>query len=136
MAQSRERSEKFERGLKTRRAVVGDAYVDKSLTSADDFTWPMQVLVTENCWEDIWNRPGFDKRSRSILNLGMIAALNRPHELRLHVRGAINNGMNREELREVCLQVACYCGFPAALDTQRIVLEVLAEMDAEAKGKK
>jgi 4-carboxymuconolactone decarboxylase len=136
MAQSKERSEKFERGLKTRRAVVGDAYVDKSLASADDFTWPMQVLVTENCWEDIWNRPGLDKRSRSILNLGMIAALNRPHELRLHVRGAINNGMNREELREVCLQVACYCGFPAALDTQRIVLEVLAEMDAEAKGKK
>jgi 4-carboxymuconolactone decarboxylase len=136
MAQSRVRSEKFERGLKTRRAVVGDAYVDKSLASADDFTWPMQVLVTENCWEDIWNRPGLDKRSRSILNLGMIAALNRPHELRLHVRGAINNGMNREELREVCLQVACYCGFPAALDTQRIVLEVLAEMDAEAKAKK
>jgi 4-carboxymuconolactone decarboxylase len=129
------RSEKFERGLKTRRAVVGDAYVDKSMASVDDFTWPMQVLVTENCWEDIWNRPGLDKRSRSILNLGMIAALNRPHELRLHVRGAINNGMNREELREVCLQVACYCGFPAALDTQRIVLEVLAEMDAEAKGK-
>ncbi|HEY1503801.1 MAG TPA: carboxymuconolactone decarboxylase family protein [Stellaceae bacterium] len=136
MAQSRVRSEKFERGLQTRRAVVGDAYVDKSLASADDFTWPMQVLVTENCWEDIWNRPGLDKRSRSILNLGMIAALNRPHELRLHVRGAINNGMNREELREVCLQVACYCGFPAALDTQRIVLEVLAEIDAEAKGKK
>ena len=132
MAQSRERSEKFERGLKTRRAVVGDAYVEKSLASADDFTWPMQVLVTENCWEDIWNRPGLDRRSRSILNLGMIAALNRPHELRLHVRGAINNGMKREELREVCLQVACYCGFPAALDTQRIVLEVLAEMDAEA----
>jgi 4-carboxymuconolactone decarboxylase len=136
MAQSRERSEKFERGLKTRRAVVGDAYVDRSLASADDFTWPMQVLVTENCWEDIWNRPGLDKRSRSILNLGMIAALNRPHELRLHVRGAVNNGMTREELREVCLQVACYCGFPAALDTQRIVLEVLAEMDSEAKGKK
>jgi 4-carboxymuconolactone decarboxylase len=135
MAQSRVRSEKFERGLKTRRAVVGDAYVDKSLASADDFTWPMQVLVTENCWEDIWNRPGLDKRSRSILNLGMIAALNRPHELRLHVRGAINNGMSREELREVCLQIACYCGFPAALDTQRIVLDVLAEMDGEAKGK-
>ncbi len=136
MAQSRERSEKFERGLKTRRAVVGDAYVGKSLASADDFTWPMQVLVTENCWDDIWNRPGLDKRSRSILNLGMLAALNRPHELRLHVRGAVNNGMTREELREVCLQVACYCGFPAALDTQRIVLEVLAEIDAEAKGKK
>ena len=136
MSQSKERSEKFERGLKTRRAVVGDAYVDKSIASADDFTWPMQVLVTENCWEDIWNRPGLDRRSRSILNLGMIAALNRPHELRLHVRGAVNNGMSREELREVCLQVACYCGFPAALDTQRIVLEVLAEIDAEVKGKK
>jgi 4-carboxymuconolactone decarboxylase len=132
---AKERSEKFERGLKTRRAVVGDAYVDKSIASADDFTWPMQVLVTENCWEDIWNRPGLDRRSRSILNLGMIAALNRPHELRLHVRGAVNNGMSREELREVCLQVACYCGFPAALDTQRIVLEVLAEIDAEAKKK-
>jgi 4-carboxymuconolactone decarboxylase len=66
----------------------------------------------------------------------MLAALNRPHELRLHVRGAINNGMTREELREICLQIACYCGFPAALDTQRIVLEVLAELDAEAKGKK
>ena len=136
MSQFKERSEKFERGLKTRRAVVGDAYVDKSLASADDFTWPMQVLVTENCWEDIWNRPGLDRRSRSILNLGMIAALSRPHELRLHVRGALANGMSREELREVCLQVACYCGFPAALDTQRIVLEVLAEIDAEAKGKK
>jgi 4-carboxymuconolactone decarboxylase len=136
MAQSRERSEKFERGLKTRRAVVGDAYVERSLASADDFTWPMQVLVTENCWEDIWNRPGFDKRSRSILNLGMLAALNRPHELRLHVRGALRNGLTREELREVCLQISCYCGFPAALDTQRVVLEVLAEMDAEARNKK
>jgi 4-carboxymuconolactone decarboxylase len=136
MTQSRQRSEKFERGLKTRRAVVGEAYVDKAVATADDFTWPMQVLVTENCWEDIWNRPGLDRRSRSILNLGMIAALNRPHELRLHVRGALNNGMTRDELREVCLQVACYCGFPAALDTQRIVLEVLAETDADAKGKK
>ena len=136
MSETKPRGDKFDRGLKTRRDVLGDAYVDKSLASADDFTWPMQVLVTENCWDDIWNRPGLDKRSRSILNLGMIAALNRPHELRLHVRGAVNNGMNREELREVCLQVACYCGFPAALDTQRIVLEVLAEMDAEAKGKK
>ena len=135
MTQSRQRSEKFERGLKTRRAVVGEAYVEKSLATADDFTWPMQVLVTENCWDDIWNRPGLDKRSRSILNLGMIAALNRPHELRLHVRGAVNNGLTREELREICLQVACYCGFPAALDTQRIVLEVLAEVGREGKEK-
>src|ERR1700748_1267208 len=84
MSQSKERSEKFERGLKTRRAVVGDAYVDKSIASADDFTWPMQVLVTENCWADTWNRPGLDRRRRSILNLGKIAALNRTQEMRTH----------------------------------------------------
>jgi 4-carboxymuconolactone decarboxylase len=128
MAQSKERSEKFERGLKTRRAVVGDAYVDKSLASADDFTWPMQVLVTENCWEDIWNRPGLDKRSRSILNLGMIAALNRPHELKLHIRGAIQNGLSKDEIKEILLQVACYCGIPAGIDIFRLAKEAFKEM--------
>jgi len=136
MSESKPRSERFERGLKTRREVLGAEYVDRSLDQADDFTWAMQQLTTEWCWDGTWNRPGLDRRSRSILNLGMIAALNRPHELKLHVRGALNNGLTREELREVCLQISCYCGFPAALDTQRIVLEVLAEMDAEAKGKK
>jgi 4-carboxymuconolactone decarboxylase len=88
MSKSQVRSEKFERGLKTRRSVLGDAYVDRSLQSADEFNWPMQQLATEYCWDEVWNRPGLDRRSRSLLNLGMIAALNRPHELKIHVRGA------------------------------------------------
>ncbi|MGO4831961.1 carboxymuconolactone decarboxylase family protein, partial [Rhizobiaceae sp. 2RAB30] len=85
MAAGKARSEKFERGLKTRRAVLGSDYVDRSLEQADEFSWSMQQLTTEWCWDEIWNRPGLDRRSRSILNLGMIAALNRPHELKLHI---------------------------------------------------
>ena len=128
MSASKPRSEKFERGLKTRRAVLGDDYVDRSLEQADDFNWPLQQLATEWCWDEIWNRPGLDRRSRSILNLGMIAALNRPHELRLHVRGAINNGLTKDELKEMFLQVGVYCGLPAALDCFRIAREVFKEM--------
>ena len=128
MAQSRERSEKFERGLKTRRAVVGDAYVDNSLAQADDFNWSMQQLTTEWCWDEIWNRPGLDKRSRSVLNLGMIAALNRPHEFKLHLRGALNNGLTKDELKEIFLQIGVYCGVPAAMDSFRIAKEVFKEM--------
>jgi 4-carboxymuconolactone decarboxylase len=127
-ADKKPRSEKFERGLKTRRAVLGDDYVDSSLEQADDFNWPLQQLATEWCWDEIWNRPGLDRRSRSILNLGMIAALNRPHELRLHVRGAINNGLTKDELKEMFLQVGVYCGLPAALDCFRIAKEVFKEM--------
>lgn len=122
------RSEKFERGLKTRRAVLGAEYVDRSLEQADDFNWSMQQLTTEWCWDEIWNRSGLDRRSRSILNLGMIAALNRPHEFKLHVRGAINNGLTKDELKEVFLQVGAYCGVPAALDCFRIAKEVFKEM--------
>jgi 4-carboxymuconolactone decarboxylase len=129
MSASKPRSEKFERGLKTRRAVLGNDYVDRSLEQADDFNWPLQQLATEWCWDEIWNRPGLDRRSRSILNLGMIAALNRPHELRLHVRGAINNGLTKDELKEMFLQVGVYCGLPAALDCFRIAREVFKEMD-------
>jgi len=128
MSAGKPRSEKFERGLKTRRAVLGDDYVDRSLEQADDFNWPLQQLATEWCWDEIWNRPGLDRRSRSILNLGMIAALNRPHELRLHVRGAINNGLTKDELKEMFLQVGVYCGLPAALDCFRIAREVFKEM--------
>ena len=131
MAGDRPRSEKFERGLETRRAVLGPEYVDNSVAQADDFTWPLQVLATEFCWDEIWNRPGLDRRSRSILNLGMISALNRPHELRLHIRGAINNGLTKEELREIFLQVAVYCGMPAALDSFRVAREVFKEMGLE-----
>jgi 4-carboxymuconolactone decarboxylase len=128
MADSKPRSEKFERGLKTRRAVLGADYVDRSLEQADDFNWPMQQLTTEWCWDEIWNRPGIDRRTRSVLNLGMIAALNCPHELKLHVRGAINNGLTKDELREIFLQIGVYCGVPAALDSFRIAREVFKEM--------
>ncbi len=128
MAKDRPRSEKFERGLKTRRAVLGPEYVDRSVASADDFNWPMQHLVTESCWDEIWNRPGLDRRSRSILNLGMISALSRPHELKLHVRGAINNGLSKDEIQEIFLQVAIYCGVPAAIDSFRVAKEVFSEM--------
>ncbi|MFI0846452.1 carboxymuconolactone decarboxylase family protein [Mesorhizobium sp. IMUNJ 23232] len=128
MTDSKPRSEKFERGLKTRRAVLGSEYVDRSLEQADDFNWPMQQLTTEWCWDEIWNRPGIDRRTRSVLNLGMIAALNRPHELKLHVRGAINNGLTKDELKEIFLQIGVYCGVPAALDSFRIAKEVFKEM--------
>jgi 4-carboxymuconolactone decarboxylase len=128
MTKTKPRSDKFERGLKTRRSVLGDAYVDRSLSSADDFNWAMQQLATEFCWDEIWNRPGLDRKSRSLLNLGMIAALNRPHEFKIHIRGALNNGMTKEELREVFLQIAVYCGVPAGLDAFRNAKEVFTEM--------
>jgi 4-carboxymuconolactone decarboxylase len=128
MSTDKPRSEKFERGLATRRAVLGSDYVDGSIDKADAYGWPLQQLTTEWCWDEIWNRPGLDRRSRSILNLGMISALNRPHELKLHVRGAINNGLTKDEIREIALQVAVYCGMPAALDSLRIAREVMKEM--------
>lgn len=131
MSDEKPRSEKFERGLETRRAVLGEDYVQRSLDQADDFSWPMQQLTTEWCWDEIWNRPGLDRRSRSILNIGMIAALNRPHEFKLHVRGAINNGLTKDELKELFLQVGIYCGIPAALDCFRNAREVFKEMGLE-----
>jgi 4-carboxymuconolactone decarboxylase len=121
-------SERFEQGLKTRREVLGGAYVDASIDRATEFNWPMQELVTEYCWNEIWNRPGLDRKSRSILNLGMISALNRPHELKLHVRGAINNGLTKEQIREIFLQISIYCGVPAAIDSFRLAQEVFDDM--------
>jgi 4-carboxymuconolactone decarboxylase len=122
----------YDKGLEIRRAVVGAEYVDKSLAEADDFTRPLQDLITKYCWGEVWSRPGLERRERSMLNLGMIAALNRPHELKLHIRGALRNGLTRDEIREIFLQVAIYCGAPAALDSFRIAKEVFAELDAKA----
>jgi 4-carboxymuconolactone decarboxylase len=122
--------EMFDKGLAIRRAVLGPEYVDKSIASADDFTRPLQELVTQYCWGEIWGRPQLDRKTRSIINLAMISALNRPHELKLHVRGALNNGLSRETIREVLLQVAIYCGVPAAIDGFRVAREVFAEEDA------
>lgn len=128
MTTDRAVSERFRNGLETRRAVLGDAYVDASLQAANDFSWAMQEMTTEWCWDATWNRPGLDRRARSILNLGMIAASNRPKEFRTHVRGAINNGVTVAELREICLQIGTYCGVPAAMDAFRLANEVLEEM--------
>ncbi len=120
--------ELFEKGLKVRREVLGAEYVDASLKSADSFNLPMQELTTQYCWGEIWNRPGLDRRTRSFLNLAMMTALNRPHELKLHIRGAINNGLTKEEISEVFLQAAIYCGVPAAMDSFRVAKEVFQEM--------
>lgn len=121
----------FKKGLEIRRAVVGDAYVDKSLASADDLTAPLQKLVTEYCWGDVWARPGLDLKTRSFLNMAWLIALNRPNELRLHMRGAVNNGVTQSEIQEVILQAAIYCGVPASLDAMKAAKEVIAEMTQE-----
>lgn len=119
--------ELFERGLQTRREVLGDAYVDAALANADEFGMPMQELVSQYCWGDVWNRPGLDRRTRSLLNLAFMTALNRPHELKLHIRGALNNGMSKDEIREVFLQAAIYAGVPAAVDSFRCAREVFQQ---------
>ncbi len=121
--------ESFKKGLEMRRSVLGAAHVDKSLAAADEFTEDLQRYLTSVCWGDLWSRPGLDKRTRSFLNLSMISALNRPDELKLHIRGALNNGVTREEIKEVFLQVAIYCGAPAAISSFRLAKEVFEEID-------
>jgi len=126
--------EQFEKGLQIRREVLGDAYVDRSIAAADDVSAPLQKLLTEWCWGEIWSRPGLERRMRSVLNLGMIMALNRSAEFKLHVRGALNNGVTREEIVEIILQGAIYCGAPASLDAMRAAQTVFADVDAENDG--
>ncbi len=119
----------YERGLEIRKSVLGKEFVEKAIASADDFNRPLQELVTEYCWGAVWGRDGLTKKTRSIINLAMISALNRPHELKMHVKGALRNGLTREEIREVLLQVAIYCGVPAAVDSFRVAREALNEYD-------
>ena len=121
--------ELFDKGLEIRKSVLGKEFVENSIRNADDFNMPMQELATEYCWGYVWGRPGLDKRTRSFLNLGMIAALNRPHELKIHVQGALRNGLTRQEIMEVFLQVAIYCGVPAGVDSFRIAREAFADYD-------
>lgn len=122
--------ELFQKGLEVRKAVLGNEYVENAINNADEFSMPMQELATEFCWGTVWTRPGLSRKTRSLINIGMISALNRPHELKLHIRGALNNGCTREEIREVLLQAAVYCGVPAGVDGFRIAREVFAEADA------
>ncbi len=122
--------ELFRKGLEVRRAVLGAEYVDASLARADDFMAAFQKLTTEFAWGEIWSRPGLSRKTRSMLNLAMLTALNRPAELRLHLRGALTNGVTREEIKEILLQTGVYCGIPACLDAFKVAAEVLADADS------
>jgi len=125
------RSSRYHQGLATRREVLGAEYVDRALDGVTEFTEPIQELVTEYCWGAVWTREGLDRRTRSILNLGMLTAMNRQHELTAHVRGALRNGVTPVEIREVLLQAAVYCGLPAALDAFRTAAAVIDEFGAD-----
>jgi 4-carboxymuconolactone decarboxylase len=118
---------RFEAGLEIRRKVLGAEYVDRALAQADDFTRPLQEYVTECCWGAVWTRPGLTLQERSMITLAALVALGRTHEIKLHVRGALNNGLTREQIREVLLHVAAYAGVPAAVDAFRAAQEVFRE---------
>ena len=121
--------ERYERGLAARSAVLGEEYVKQALHSADDFNREFQELVTEYCWGACWGDDTLDRKQRSMLNLGMLAALNRMHEFETHFRGAITNGLTRDELKSILHQIAVYCGVPAGVEAFRIARKVFAELD-------
>ena len=123
----KDHKQRYEAGLKTRREVLGADYVDKSIAAQDEFNRPLQELLNTYCWNDVWNRPGLPRKTRSMLNLAMLSALNKPHELKLHLNGALNNGLTKGDIQEVFLQVAIYCGVPAAVESFRIAREVFKE---------
>ena len=117
----------YDDGMKLRKAVLGSAYVDNSMANADDFMMSFQDVTTEYCWGYVWSRPGLSKKTRSMLNLAMLAALNRGPELKLHVNGALTNGLTKEEIKEIFLQVGIYAGIPACLDAFKTAKEVFGE---------
>jgi 4-carboxymuconolactone decarboxylase len=121
--------ETYDKGREIRAAVLGEAYVAKATATVDDFTGPLQDLVTEYCWGAVWGREELPRKTRSMLNLAMISILNRPHELRTHIKGALTNGVTKDEIREIFMQVAIYAGAPAGVDSFRIAREVFAEME-------
>jgi 4-carboxymuconolactone decarboxylase len=123
--------EAFERGRQVRAEVLGDKHVERALASATDFNRPIQELVTEYCWGVVWSRPGLGRRERSLVNLGMLTALNRSHELGVHVRGALRNGCTVEEIQETLLQAAIYCGVPAAMEAFRVAEAAVKAAEAE-----
>lgn len=126
----------FDKGRQIRSSVLGKEFVDNAFKTADEFNLPLQELVTEYCWGAIWGREELPRKTRSMLNLAMISALNRPHELKAHIKGALVNGVTPVEIREVLLQVAIYCGVPAAVDSFRIARETFAELKEKEKASK
>lgn len=123
----------FERGLKVRSEVLGHDYVEKSLAGSNDFMMAFQHITTEWCWGYVWDRPGLERKTRSMLNLAMLTALNRVPEVKLHVRGALTNGVSVEEIKEILLQATVYCGIPAGLEAFKAANEVLQEAGALPK---
>ncbi len=123
--------ETYDKGMAVRREVLGAEHVDRAIAAADSFNGPMQDLVTEYCWGAVWGREGLPRKTRSLLNLAMLTALNREHEFKLHVRGALRNGVSRQEIGEVLLQAAIYCGVPAAISGFRQAREVFDAVDAK-----
>jgi 4-carboxymuconolactone decarboxylase len=126
-------SSTYEKGLKLRKEVLGTAHVERSMANMDDFTKPLQEVVTEIGWGQFWTRPGLTRKERSLITLGVLAALGRPHELAVHTKGAINNGCTKDEIREALIHVGCYAGFPATIDAFRSAKKALDEMEADAK---
>ncbi len=127
---NRSKKERYEAGLKTRRDVLGAEWVDKSMAGVDDFNREFTELLNTYCWNDVWNRPGLPRKTRSVLNLGMLIALGKEHELKLHLNGALNNGLTKDEIKEVLLQTAIYCGVPAAVVAFRCAREVFKDRKA------
>ena len=123
----RNHKERYDDGLKTRTEVLGKAWVDKSMAGVDDFNREFTDLLNTYCWNDIWNRPGLSRKMRSVLNLGMLTALGKEHELKLHLRGALNNGCTKDEITEVLLQAGVYCGVPSAVDAFHTARAFFAE---------
>jgi len=123
--------ERYEKGMSVRRAVLGDAHVDRALKNKNDFNQDFQDLITRYAWGEVWTRPGLPRHTRSLLTLAMMVALNRSDELRMHLHAAFNNGVNRDEIKEVLLQTAIYCGVPAANSAFHVAEEVFAEMDGK-----
>lgn len=121
----------FQNGLKTRRQVMGDDFVDRALAGVTPFTEPMQLAITRNAWGDVWQRPGLDLKTRSLITVAMLTALSRQHELKGHVRGALNNGATTTEIQEVLLHASVYCGVPCAVEAFRSAAEVV---DGPAKA--
>jgi 4-carboxymuconolactone decarboxylase len=129
-------SELFNKGIALRREVLGAEYVDKSMQNIDDFSMAMQEYATETAWGMIWSRPGLPRKTRSLLNIGLLAAFNRQHEFKLHVKRSFGNGVTKDEIKEVLLQIACYAGVPAGIEAFRWAKDAMAELEAEQAQKK
>jgi 4-carboxymuconolactone decarboxylase len=123
--------ERFERGQRLRREVLGNAYVENAARGTNDFNRPFQELITEYVWGTLWSRPGLDHRTRALINLGVLTALGRTEELKIYLRAAPNIGVSRADVREVLMQTAIYCGIPAALDSFRVAQQIFDEQDAK-----